>query len=148
EELVEYFFLDSQANDLLLEAAACFLEIDGTDGLAVALGGNQRKDLLDPRHALATKQRVEPAAGVELAKLSERCVGEVPAAIRRAVERRIVQADQLTVFRSPHVKLEANAQRQTGPKAGERAFGRRVHQPAVADDEGAGGLGSLSGQTQ
>src|SRR5262245_40749175 len=73
-------------------------------------------------------------------QLVERQVGEVAAAIRRPVDRRIMQTDQLAILASAHVELKTDPECQASLKSHQRALGRRVHQPPMPNNERSAGL--------
>jgi hypothetical protein len=69
-------------------------------------------------------------------------VGHQTSAVRGAVQRVIVKADQLPILRFANVELEAEAQFEASSKVGEGVLGGMLKQSAVRHDQGPGGFGS------
>ncbi len=134
-----------EADDFFFESVAGFFEIDGEDEAGGGFVGDEGEDFVDAGDALAAEGGIEAAAGVELAKLVDGEVVEFAVAVGGAVERGVVEADEGAVFGAADVELEADAESEAGAKGGERAFRGGVKEAAVADDEGAGGLGGCGG---
>src|SRR6185437_7317075 len=91
--------------------------------------------LLEARHGLADEIGAEPRAGVEAPDLVEGQRGGGAAAIRRAVERIVMQENTAAVAREPHIELDpSHVQRGCDTETGKRVLRRRQRRAAMAND--------------
>src|SRR6185437_13474311 len=105
---------------------------------------NHLAPLFDGRHFLAGELRTEPTTGVKFSNLGEGHVRNFPGSVRRSVDGRVVDANELAVFRPLHVELKAQAKLKACSEIRKRVLRGVQQQAAVADDQRArrfGGIG-------
>src|SRR4051794_41000445 len=75
-----------------------------------------------------------PAAGVELAHVGERHLGDLALAVGGALDVVVVHTDEMTVGRTANVQLDAEAQVEAGGEARQRVLRGVFEEAAMADD--------------
>lgn len=99
--------------------------------------GDQRQDLFNGWNLLAGECWIKPTACVKLAELSQGKVSNPTRPVRGAIHRVVVNADQMSIVGSPHVKLEAEAQFKASSEIRQSVLRGVLEQPPMSDDQWA-----------
>ena len=84
--------------------------------------GDQFENFVNCLNFLTGKLRIKPTACIEFFDLGKCQIGHLAVSICRPVYGAIVDADELTVFRSFDIEFKPEPQFEAGPEVGQRVF--------------------------
>jgi len=140
QESAEHLVLLRKSHDSLFDA--CCFQINGNQNIMVLVFGDQFQDFINGGDFLASKLGIKPTPRIKAADVGQRVIRHVASPVGSAVYRAVMDADQVTVFGSFHVKLEADPKFEAGPEVSKGILWCVVKQPPVSDDQRSRLLGS------
>ena len=113
------------------------LQINSDQHVVVLVLRDQFENFVNCRNFLTGKVRIKPTACIEFFNLGKCQIGQLAAAVGGSIHCSVVNADEMTVFRSFNIEFKPEPQFEAGSKVGHRVFRCVTKQATMSDDQRA-----------